>query len=63
MSKLTIDGYGDNLNINGNFMESELMAYLAARSIKNLPITFPMTTGVYKPMSCGKITLPKINLF
>ena len=48
----------DHLNINGNFMEAELMAYLAARSIKKLPITFPLTTGVRIPLSGGDITLP-----
>ena len=53
----------DDMNINGNFMESELMAYLAVRSIKNLPITFPLTTGVHKPLSGGNITLPGSNLF
>jgi anhydro-N-acetylmuramic acid kinase len=29
-------------------MEAQAFAYLAARREKNLPITFPMTTGVDK---------------
>jgi anhydro-N-acetylmuramic acid kinase len=34
-------------------MEAQAFAYLAVRSLKNLPITFPMTTGVKKPMPGG----------
>ena len=43
------------LGINFDYIESELIAYLSARSIYNLPITFPTTTGVSKPSSGGKI--------
>ena len=41
-------------------LEAHLMAYLAIRSIKNLPITFPQTTGVKKPTSGGEIIYPSI---
>jgi transcriptional regulator with XRE-family HTH domain len=34
-------------------MEAQAFAYLAARREKNLPITFPMTTGVDKPLEGG----------
>lgn len=34
-------------------MEAQAFAYLAVRSLKNLPITFPMTTGVEKPLPGG----------
>jgi anhydro-N-acetylmuramic acid kinase len=34
-------------------MEAQAFAYLAVRSLKKLPITFPMTTGVEKPMLGG----------
>lgn len=46
-------------NISSDFVESELIAYLAARSINNLPITFPKTTGVNKPLCGGTIFFPK----
>ena len=37
----------------GNMIEAELIAYLSARSIYNLPFTFPKTTGVAKALSGG----------
>ncbi|MDC1111511.1 anhydro-N-acetylmuramic acid kinase [Alphaproteobacteria bacterium] len=43
------------LGINFDYIESELIAYLSARSIYNLPITFPSTTGVLRPLSGGKL--------
>ena len=36
-------------------IEAELIAFLAARTINNLPITFPSTTGVNCPIVGGKI--------
>ena len=42
-------------NLNSDFIESELMAFLAARCIYKLPITFPKTTGVNKPLIGGKV--------
>mgnify|MGYP001996045567 CR=1 FL=1 len=43
------------LGINFDYIEAELIAYLSARSIYNLPLTFPSTTGVLKPLSGGKL--------
>jgi anhydro-N-acetylmuramic acid kinase len=43
------------LGIDFDYIESELIAYLSARSIYNLPITFPSTTGVLQPISGGKL--------
>ena len=40
------------------FTESELICYLSARRIYNLPITFPKTTGVKNPTIGGKIINP-----
>ena len=40
-----------------NYLEAEMIAYLAARSYYNLPITFPSTTGVSKPVSGGELFL------
>jgi anhydro-N-acetylmuramic acid kinase len=34
-------------------MEAQAFAYLAVRRLKNLPITFPMTTGVKRPLPGG----------
>ena len=45
----------DKIGINGDFVESELIAYLAMRCIKKLPITFPSTTGIKKPITGGVI--------
>jgi len=36
-------------------MEAQAFAYLAVRRLKNLPITFPMTTGVVAPLTGGVI--------
>ena len=43
----------DNLNIDGDFIESQAFAYLAIRSYLRLPISFEKTTGVKKPCSGG----------
>ena len=43
------------IGIDEDFIESQAFAYLGIRSFKKLPITFPQTTGVYKPVSGGKI--------
>lgn len=45
----------DDTNLNFDYIESELIAFLSARSIYNLPITFPSTTGVKKSLSGGTI--------
>lgn len=43
----------NDAGFNGDATEAEAWAYLAVRSLKNLPITFPMTTGVKQPMTGG----------
>ena len=45
----------DNLDIDGDFVESQAFAYLAIRSYLSLPITFPTTTGCKKPCTGGII--------
>ena len=40
-------------NIDGDSVEAEAWAYLAVRSVKGLPITFPGTTGAPEPMTGG----------
>ena len=39
----------DKLGWSSDFMEAEAFAYLAVRSLKGLPLTFPGTTGVPQP--------------
>ncbi len=46
-----IDDYG----IDGDFVESQAFGFLALRSILNLPISFPETTGCKKPSTGGEI--------
>ena len=40
---------------NGDDLEAQAFAYLAVRSIKGLPLSYPGTTGVKKPISGGKL--------
>ena len=47
--------YETQLGLNFDYIESELIAYLSARSIYKLPFTYPSTTGVQKPLSGGKL--------
>jgi anhydro-N-acetylmuramic acid kinase len=42
----------------GNSIEAEAIAYLAARTFRGLPISFPGTTGVAVPMTGGRIVRP-----
>ena len=39
----------DDFDIDGDFIESQAFAFLAIRSFKKLPITFPETTGCKNP--------------
>ena len=41
------------LGLDGDSLEAEAWAYLAVRSLRGLPISFPMTTGVPAPMTGG----------
>lgn len=43
---------------NGDAVEAEAWAYLAVRSRKELPLSFPMTTRVGEPMTGGVLALP-----
>ena len=45
----------EDLNLNGDFIESQAFAYLAIRSILSLPISFPETTGCSIPTNGGVI--------
>ena len=46
----------DELDIDGNFIESQAFGYLAIRSFLGLPISFPETTGCKTPCTGGVMT-------
>lgn len=48
----------DSVGWSAQGMEAELFAYLAVRTVKNLPITFPGTTGVSHPATGGRLFTP-----
>ena len=45
----------DDFNIDGDFIESQAFAFLAIRSIKGLPISFPNTTGCKTACTAGEL--------
>jgi anhydro-N-acetylmuramic acid kinase len=44
----------------GDSIEAEAFAYLAARTLRGLPISFPKTTGAPAPVTGGRIARPSI---
>ena len=45
----------DELDLDGDYIESQAFAFLAIRSKLDLPISFPETTGCAKPVTGGKL--------
>ena len=45
-------------HLNGDALEAQAFAYLAVRSLKELAITFPTTTGVEQPLTGGVLNKP-----
>ncbi|HMR29832.1 MAG TPA: anhydro-N-acetylmuramic acid kinase [Geminicoccaceae bacterium] len=45
----------DAIGWRGDAVEAECFAFLAVRALRGLPISFPSTTGVPKPMTGGRI--------
>jgi anhydro-N-acetylmuramic acid kinase len=45
----------DDLGWDGDAIEAQAFAFLAVRSVRNLPITFPTTTGCPAPMTGGRL--------
>ena len=43
----------EDAGLRGDFIEAEAWAYLAVRSLKGLPLTFPTTTGCRRAVSGG----------
>ena len=48
----------DSLGWNGDALEAQAFAFLAVRSLRGLPITFPGTTGAPRPMTGGRLDEP-----
>ena len=48
----------DSLGWNGDALEAQAFAFLAVRSLRGLPITFPGTTGAPRPLTGGKLDMP-----
>jgi len=48
----------EGLGWRGGAIEAEAFAYMAVRSLKGLPISFPGTTGVAEPLTGGRIFQP-----
>lgn len=53
----SIDVLGDS----GDFIEAQAWAFLAVRSERKLPITFPETTGVSKPITGGVLFAEEVS--
>ncbi|MBX9458827.1 MAG: anhydro-N-acetylmuramic acid kinase [Rhizobium sp.] len=52
----------ERFGFNGDSMEAEAWAYLAVRSARGLPLTFPGTTGVSTPLTGGMLSRPPFLL-
>mgnify|MGYP001344132733 FL=1 len=49
----------DDYNLRGDAIEAEAFAFLAVRSLKKLPLSFPSTTGVKYPVTGGDTSISK----
>lgn len=45
----------DDFGLRGDFIEAEAIGFVAARSVRGLPVTFPDTTGAPGPTAAGKL--------
>jgi len=50
----------DEVGHDGNVLDAQLFAYLAARSYYKMPISYPGTTGVKRPVTGGVLVTPKV---
>jgi anhydro-N-acetylmuramic acid kinase len=48
----------DSLGWNGDALEAQAFGFLAVRSLRGLPISFPGTTGAPRPLSGGRLNEP-----
>ena len=49
----------EDAKLDGDATEAEAWAYLAVRSLKKMPLTFPATTGCSEPVTGGVLNKPK----
>ncbi len=49
----------DALGWSADFLEAQAFAFLAVRSMRGLPLTYPGTTGVAKPLTGGVLFQPR----
>ena len=49
----------EDAKLNGDATEAEAWAYLAVRSVKGLPLTFPTTTGCRVAVTGGLLNKPE----
>jgi len=54
----TVDA--DTIGLRGDAIEAECFAYLAVRVLRDLPLSFPDTTGVKAPCCGGRIAVESI---
>lgn len=47
-----------DLGWDGDALEAQAFAFLAVRSLRGLPLTFPGTTGAPRPMTGGRLNEP-----
>ena len=47
-----------DLGWDGDALEAQAFAFLAVRSLRGLPLTFPGTTGVPRAMTGGRLNEP-----
>jgi anhydro-N-acetylmuramic acid kinase len=50
---------GDDVGWSADAIEAQAFAYLAVRTLKGLPLTFPTTTGVPRAMTGGVVARPE----
>jgi anhydro-N-acetylmuramic acid kinase len=48
----------DHAGFSADALEAQAFAFLAARSMRGLPITFPTTSGAPKPLQGGVVARP-----
>ncbi len=46
------------VDLQGDMLEAQAFAYLAVRSLKGLPLSFPTTTGCDRPLTGGVLARP-----
>jgi anhydro-N-acetylmuramic acid kinase len=53
----------ETLGFDGDATEAQAFAFLAVRAADGMPLTYPATTGVRRPSSGGRVSLPvEVNL-